>query len=513
MYIAKMVIGSPPNPFAEFLRMPPEPLPPATGAVEVDAVLSTPGYHPAEPFPPFTAPVQFRFDERVNLFVGPNATGKSTLLAHLFDRLASGIQSIPDTCDWGLLEFPEPRSNYLHYQRMLAIMGQSVALRQILNSLPLIAIPATRISHGANQSNQEVMHGSAMRVIAGNLTQPLYAESVQRIVDEVRTEIEEMWSSLNEQLRDEYENDNWRIPPGWSADDYIAKESDYSSISSLLQQAINVAYSCAKEICREIIAGDAPHNATIVHESVTDAGLPTVSATLEMGARVQTSDPAQRYAGAQPLAIEQLSAGTQGTLWWIRLIALCLLKASDYEHGWERHEAILLIDEIENHLHPTWQRRVIPALLKYFPGLQIFATTHSPFVVAGLKAGQVHILQRDADSGVITASTNTEDIVGWTMDEILRAFMGVADPTDDATAEAAQELRHLRNAGPAADAQDEERRQTRMQHLRRQVDRDLLAGGPKARRREEFAQQFAEALEKRRQAQSLNQDGADHALG
>ena len=88
--------------------------------------------------------------------------------------------------------------------------------------------------------------------------------------------------------------------------------------------------------------------------------------------------------------------------------------------------AILLIDEIENHLHPTWQRRVIPALLEHFPGLQIFATTHSPFVVAGLKAGQVHLLNRD-ENGVVTATTNTEDIIGWTADEILRVFMGVTN--------------------------------------------------------------------------------------
>ena len=64
---------------------------------------------------------------------------------------------------------------------------------------------------------------------------------------------------------------------------------------------------------------------------------------------------------------------------------------------WHEKPAILLIDEIENHLHPRWQRRVIPALLEHFPGLQIFATTHSPFVVAGLKAGQVHVLKRDAN--------------------------------------------------------------------------------------------------------------------
>ena len=167
--------------------------------------------------------------------------------------------------------------------------------------------------------------------------------------------------------------------------------------------------------------------------------------------------------------------------------------------------AILLIDEIENHLHPTWQRRVIPALLEHFPGLQIFATTHSPFVVAGLKAGQVHLLNRDAN-GVVTASTNTEDIVGWTADEILRTMMGVDDPTDDATAAAARELRQLRNEGPRDTEDSEAARQARMQELRRLVNRDLLAGGPAATQRELFEQQFAEALEKYQRSRDLGQD-------
>ena len=100
-----------------------------------------------------------------------------------------------------------------------------------------------------------------------------------------------------------------------------------------------------------------------------------------------------------------------------------MLYRYDFADGWEKQPAILLIDEIENHLHPTWQRRVIPALLEHFPGLQIFATTHSPFVVAGLKAGQVHLLKRDAN-GVVTASTNEHDIIGWTTDEILTHIHG-----------------------------------------------------------------------------------------
>ena len=117
----------------------------------------------------------------------------------------------------------------------------------------------------------------------------------------------------------------------------------------------------------------------------------------------------------------------------------------------------------------------------------------------------MHLLNRNAD-GVVTATTNTEDIVGWTADEILRTMMGVDDPTDDATAAAARELRQLRNAGPGDTAEAEAQRQERMQQLRRLVDRDLLFGGPAAAQRELFEQQFNEALEKYQQSRDLSQE-------
>ncbi len=45
---------------------------------------------------------------------------------------------------------------------------------------------------------------------------------------------------------------------------------------------------------------------------------------------------------------------------------------------------IVLIDEIDLHLHPTWQRRVIPSLIQAFPAVQFVATTHSPFMIQSL---------------------------------------------------------------------------------------------------------------------------------
>jgi hypothetical protein len=197
------------------------------------------------------------------------------------------------------------------------------------------------------------------------------------------------------------------------------------------------------------------------------------------------------------------------------LDALLGLKIADFYHGsdwngfqrdWKDQPAIILIDEIENHLHPLWQRRVIPALVEDFPNAQIFAATHSPFVVGGLKAGQVHRLYRNQDGILNAGQPNEEGIIGWTMDEILRGFMGVDDPTDDATARHAAELRRLRDKGPEDTGEAEERRQARMGEFRRLVDRDLLAGGAMAAQRKLFEQQFAEALEKYRSEQKLNQE-------
>jgi len=50
---------------------------------------------------------------------------------------------------------------------------------------------------------------------------------------------------------------------------------------------------------------------------------------------------------------------------------------------------IVLIDEIDLHLHPRWQRRVVDNLRETFPNLQFIVTTHSPFIIQSLRAGEL----------------------------------------------------------------------------------------------------------------------------
>jgi predicted ATP-binding protein involved in virulence len=60
-------------------------------------------------------------------------------------------------------------------------------------------------------------------------------------------------------------------------------------------------------------------------------------------------------------------------------------------------EFILFLDEIEVHLHPSWQRKVLPVVQKLFKNAQIFITTHSPFIVNSIDGAYIYELKLDAE--------------------------------------------------------------------------------------------------------------------
>jgi len=64
---------------------------------------------------------------------------------------------------------------------------------------------------------------------------------------------------------------------------------------------------------------------------------------------------------------------------------------------------IILIDEIESHLHNKWQVNIIPLLKELFPKTIFFITTHSPIVISQLKTGEAYRLKRCENDGVVYA--------------------------------------------------------------------------------------------------------------
>ncbi len=79
--------------------------------------------------------------------------------------------------------------------------------------------------------------------------------------------------------------------------------------------------------------------------------------------------------------------------------------------------AVVLVDEIDLHLHPKWQRTLMGYLSERFPNTQFIATAHSPLVVQAAQDANIVLLRREGDHVVI--ENNVEAVRNWRVDQIL----------------------------------------------------------------------------------------------
>jgi len=124
------------------------------------------------------------------------------------------------------------------------------------------------------------------------------------------------------------------------------------------------------------------------------------------------------------LAFDVFSQGTQSVLQWLAYVLISYAKYYGYPSNLAEQPGIMIIDEIDAHLHPTAQQRIIPALRHHFPRMQIFCSTHSPLMLMHLQPGQIHILQRNSQ-GTVTVSRNATAIVSRSADALLEQFFGI----------------------------------------------------------------------------------------
>jgi len=111
--------------------------------------------------------------------------------------------------------------------------------------------------------------------------------------------------------------------------------------------------------------------------------------------------------GEATLHVSQLSTGEQVFLALAADLARRLSSLVDEYTPPLSARAIVLIDEVELHLHPRWQRRIIPWLLETFPNCQFVVTTHSPQVLSEVSAESIRILVDEGHGPEIYAAPPT----------------------------------------------------------------------------------------------------------
>lgn len=135
--------------------------------------------------------------------------------------------------------------------------------------------------------------------------------------------------------------------------------------------------------------------------------------------------------GQTRLNISQLSDGEKCTLALIGDLARRVAIANPTLDNPLTGSGIALIDEVELHLHPLWQRKIIPTLRKTFPNIQFIFTTHSPQVLSEIdEEMKVFVANNNRENNNIEF-TELRPLNGWDVNDILGNFMNTPEINAD----------------------------------------------------------------------------------
>jgi len=117
------------------------------------------------------------------------------------------------------------------------------------------------------------------------------------------------------------------------------------------------------------------------------------------------------------VSLRQLGYGYQSMIAWLVDFGSRMVEQYPDSPDPFTQPALVLIDEIDLHLHPRWQRHLIRFLTERFPNTQFIATAHSPLIVQSASGGNIALLRCEGDQIVIENDIKT--IRGWRIDQIL----------------------------------------------------------------------------------------------
>ncbi len=194
----------------------------------------------------------------------------------------------------------------------------------------------------------------------------------------------------------------------------------------------------------------------------------------------------------KPVPLPMLSQGIGALLGWIGLLLKRLYDVYDQSSDPRQESALVIIDEIDAHMHPKWQRKIVKHLSEIFPNVQFIAATHSPLIIGSLT--QQEVFRLDACGEV---SSPPEDLVGMGAAGILRSVFELPSTLDVETEQKLARQRELA-ARTAADLTESDLAELR------ELDHELAGLGFQYEFRDplysDFRRIYAEEKRKRRAA-------------
>jgi len=329
------------------------------------------------------------FNDNLNVFIGANASGKTSILEAIVKCLYDLTKEFVPVEDGLLLTDDDINHNKTHCQITTHV---NIFEHQLLPINISAGSPSTEMLELKSLYQKEdifFFQAFSAKLTKGNFTIPIVkyfpSKKIQvNYLPQKPTKVDkipqlETWSNIfqnahsySQLLHWFFDQETQEIRKKMEHEDFSIENSRLKNVRYAIEQALLKMYN---------------KSYTIKSNGRPKEGTNQLIRTLSLQLKGDNS--------AFQEDLEAKSDGEKAIITLVADIAYNLALAHDFEsdENYPNSPGIVLIDEIEQHLHPNWQRKIIPILTSVFPKIQFFITTHSPQVISSVNSEHVFVCQ------------------------------------------------------------------------------------------------------------------------
>ena len=329
------------------------------------------------------------FNDNLNVFIGANASGKTSILEAVVKCLYEVIKEFVPVEDGLLLTDDDINHNKTHCQITTHV---NIFEHQLLPINISAGSPSTEMLELKSLYQKEdifFFQAFSAKLTKGNFTIPIVkyfpSKKIQvNYLPQKPTKVYkipqlETWSNIfqnahsySQLLHWFFDQETQEIRKKMEHEDFSIENSRLKNVRYAIEQALFKMYN---------------KSYTIKSNGRPKEGTNQLIRTLSLQLKGDNS--------AFQEDLEAKSDGEKAIITLVADIAYNLALAHDFEldENYPNSPGIVLIDEIEQHLHPNWQRKIIPILTSVFPKIQFFITTHSPQVISSVNSEYVFLCE------------------------------------------------------------------------------------------------------------------------
>lgn len=332
--------------------------------------------------------IRWELQPNINVLLGRNGFGKSHLM-RLIPCMLRNEKSIMDK-DYKLMNFSDLRVTVDQNGESKNTHYKNCEFMEDIGNIPMLAIPAVRnlntngsLTPTRDYIDEELKHIGAAHLIRQYPFDRLIQNHLYIFADNLITE-----SLKNQKSIEQTVNNSFSVKLITGIIRQLTRDESFTI------QTIKKHYGQAK-----------------IDFKVTTEGNP------------------------KPISLQKVSQGTISVLSIFLLIYHYLksLYPELEDKKLVRQKALVFIDEIDAHMHPTWQRKIVNILRDSFPNIQFVLTAHSPLIVAGCLEKEVVVLRKEGDSSKFSLYQFSQNFIGKEIEDIYKEVFEVENVDEDET--------------------------------------------------------------------------------